>query len=90
MRVGNAACPSSSTRDTSVLSCCVDETGDQKKGPTTEYVTRQDIGKLGNIDQGLVPVHGHGVLEGITFPLRFEVFTPRPCLQATECYQTKP
>ena len=69
---------------------CVDETGDQQKGPTTEYVTRQDIGKLGKIDQGLVSVHGYGVLEGITFPLRFEVFTPRPCLQSTERYQAKP
>lgn len=69
---------------------CVDETGDKKKGHTTEYVARQYIGKLGKIDQGLVSVNCYGVLEGITFPLLFEVFKPRPCLRATDRYQTKP
>jgi DDE superfamily endonuclease len=31
-----------------------------------------------------------GLLEGITFPLMFEVFKPRPSLKATDGYQTKP
>jgi SRSO17 transposase len=69
---------------------CVDATGDKKKGHPTEYVARQDIGKLGKIDQGLVSVNCYGVREGITFPLLFEVFKPRPCLKATDRYQTKP
>jgi SRSO17 transposase len=68
----------------------VDETGDKKKGHTTEYVARQYIGKLGKIDHGLVSVNCYGVLEGLTFPLLCEVFNPRPCLRATDHYQTKP
>lgn len=35
----------------------MDETGDKKKGHTTDYVARQYIGKLGKIDQGLVSVN---------------------------------
>lgn len=69
---------------------CIDETGDKKKGKTTDYVARQYIGKLGKIDQGLVSVNAYGVLEGITFPLLFEVFKPRSSLQATDDYRTKP
>jgi SRSO17 transposase len=69
---------------------CIDETGDKKQGKTTDYVARQSSGKLGKIDQGLVSVNAYGVLEGITFPLLFEVFTPRSSLQATDDYRTKP
>jgi SRSO17 transposase len=53
-------------------------------------VARQYIGKLGKIDQGLVSVNAYGVLEGITFPLLFEVFKPRSCLKPTEVYRAKP
>jgi SRSO17 transposase len=53
-------------------------------------VARQSIGRLGEIDAGLVSVNAYGVLEGITFPLTFEVFKPRPSLKATDGYQTKP
>jgi SRSO17 transposase len=69
---------------------CIDETGDKKKGHTTDYVARQYLGRLGKIDAGLVSVNAYGVLEGITFPLMFEVFKPRPSLKATDGYQTKP
>jgi SRSO17 transposase len=69
---------------------CIDETGDKKKGHTTDYVARQYIGKLGKIDQGLVSVNAYGVLEGITFPLLFNVFKPRPRLGPTDQYATKP
>jgi SRSO17 transposase len=69
---------------------CMDETGDKKKGHTTDYVARQYIGKLGKIDQGLVSVNAYGVLEGITFPLLFNVFKPRPRLKPTDQYATKP
>jgi hypothetical protein len=53
-------------------------------------VARQSIGRLGNIDAGLVSVNASGVLEGITLPLIWEVFTPRPALNATDGYQTMP
>jgi SRSO17 transposase len=69
---------------------CIDETGDKKKGHTTEYVARQYIGRLGKIDAGLVSVNAYGVLEGITLPLLSEVFKPRPSLKVTDGYQTKP
>jgi SRSO17 transposase len=53
-------------------------------------VARQYIGRLGKIEAGLVSVNAYGVLEGITFPLMFEVFKPRPSLKVTDGYQTKP
>lgn len=31
---------------------CIDETGDKKKGTTTDYVDRQYIGNLGKIENG--------------------------------------
>jgi SRSO17 transposase len=47
---------------------CIDETGDKKKGKTTDYVARQYIGNLGKIENGLVSVNAYGVLDEITFP----------------------
>ena len=34
----------------------VDDTGDRKKGNTTDYVKRQYIGNLGKVDNGIVSV----------------------------------
>ena len=36
----------------------IDETGDKKKGNTTDYVKRQYIGNLGKIENGVVAVTG--------------------------------
>jgi DDE superfamily endonuclease len=72
------------------LILCIDETGDKKKGRTTDYVSRQYISNLGKIDNGIVSVTSYGVLGGITFPIVFEVFKPQARLKATDCYQTKP
>jgi len=69
---------------------CIDETGDKKKGKTTDYVARQYIGNLGKIDNGMVSVNAYGVVDNITFPLYFKVFKPRKRLKATDSYQTKP
>ena len=69
---------------------CIDETGDKKKGKTTDYVARQYIGNLGKIDNGLVSVHAYGVLGEITFPLVFEVFKPQKRLKPEDQYKTKP
>lgn len=73
-----------------VFKLCIDETGDRKKGRTTDYVARQYIGNLGKIDNGLVSVHAYGILDEITFPLTFRVFKPRQRLKAGEAYKTKP
>lgn len=72
------------------ISLIIDETGDRKKGESTDYVKRQYIGNLGKIENGIVAVTAYGVVENITFPLLFEVYKPRERLKAGERYQTKP
>ncbi len=72
------------------ITLCLDETGDRKKGSTTDYVARQYLGNVGKIDNGMVSVKAYGVLEQVTFPLLFKVFKPEKRLQATDVYQTKP
>jgi SRSO17 transposase len=69
---------------------CIDETGDKKKGKTTDYVARQYIGNLGKIENGIVSVNTYGVLDEITFPLAFEVFKPQKRLKKEDQYKTKP
>lgn len=72
------------------LVLCIDETGDRKKGKTTDYVARQYIGNLGKVDNGIVSVNAYGVVDGITVPLNFRVFKPRKRLQEGDHYQSKP
>jgi len=72
------------------MTLCIDETGDAKKGTTTDYVARQYIGKLGKTDNGIVSVNAYGVVDGITYPLLFKVFKPRSRLKAGDEYKTKP
>lgn len=69
---------------------CIDETGDRKKGSTTDYTARQYLGNVGKIDHGIVTVHAYGVLHGITFPLSFRTFKPKSRLQDGDEYKTKP
>ena len=47
----------------------MDETGDRKKGKTTDYVSRQYLGSIGKIERGIVTVNAYGIYEQITFPL---------------------
>lgn len=72
------------------LVLCMDETGDRKKGKTTDYVARQYIGNLGKIDNGLVSVNAYGLLGEITIPLVFEVFKPQKRLKEGDSYHSKP
>ena len=72
------------------ITLVVDETGDRKKGRTTDYVARQYIGNVGKVDNGLVSVNAYGVLDGVTFPLLFEVYKPKGRLKAGDEYRTKP
>jgi SRSO17 transposase len=60
----------------------LDETGD-KKGRTTDDVARQSLGKLHELDPGLVSVHADTALQGSTFLLLVEVFTPQPRVTPT-------
>lgn len=68
----------------------IDETGDKKKGKTTDYVKRQYIGNLGKVENGVVAVTAYGVFCGMTFPLLFEVYKPREKLKPGDRYLTKP
>lgn len=68
----------------------IDETGDHKKGETTDYVKRQYIGNLGKIEQGIVSVNAYGHYQGITFPLTFKVFKPKERLKPGDQYKSKP
>ena len=68
----------------------IDETGDKKKGSTTDYVKRQYIGNLGKIENGIVAVTAYGLFEGMTFPLMFEVYKPKQRLLESDVYHTKP
>lgn len=68
----------------------IDETGDRKKGTTTDYVKRQYIGNLGKIENGIVAVTAFGVLDHMTFPLMFSVFRPKACLRPDDTFRSKP
>ena len=68
----------------------IDETGDLKKGKTTDYVARQYIGNLGTVDRGIVSVSAYGVLDNVTFPLCFQIFKPESRLKSDDTYLSKP
>jgi SRSO17 transposase len=69
---------------------CIDETGDRKKGHTTDYVAHQYIGNLGKLANGIVSVNAYGMLDHITFPLLFKIYKPRTRLLPSDTYKTKP
>lgn len=71
------------------ITLVIDETGDRKKGRTTDYVDRQYIGNLGKIENGIVSVNAYGIFRQLTFPLLFKVFKPKHRLTAEDVYQTK-
>lgn len=68
----------------------IDETGDCKKGNSTDYVKRQYIGNVGKRENGIMSVTAYGLFKGMILPLCFEVFKPRERLKPGEVYQTKP
>jgi SRSO17 transposase len=76
----------------------IDDTGDCKKGNTTDYVKRQYIGNVGKKENGIVAVTAYALYEGMVFPLLFEVYKPRERLRPLprgaadelEAYQSKP
>jgi SRSO17 transposase len=72
------------------LKLLIDETGDLKKGKTTDYVKRQYIGNVGKVDNGIVAVTAYALFEGMILPLTFAVYKPQEWLKAEEVYQSKP
>ncbi len=69
---------------------CLDETGDRKKGHTTDYVAHQYIGNLHTLANGVVSVNAYGLLDTTTFPLLFRVFKPESRLKPGDVYKSKP
>ena len=68
---------------------CIDETGDVKKGASTDYVAKQYIGNLGKTANGMVSVNAYAVVDGLTYPLLFKVCKPRSRLKEGEKHKTK-
>lgn len=68
----------------------IDETGDRKKGRKTDYVSRQYIGNLGKIENGIVVVTAYGLIEGMTVILAFEIYKPKQRLKPGDVYRSKP
>lgn len=66
------------------ISLCIDETGDVKKGETTDYVAKQYIGNLGKTANGIVSVNAYAVVDGITYPLLFEIYKPKSRLKLND------
>jgi len=44
---------------------CIDETGDEKKGKATDYVSKQYIGNLGRTANGIVSVNAYALVDNI-------------------------
>jgi SRSO17 transposase len=78
-----------SGRSSSALTA-LDETGDRKKGKTTDYVAHQYIGNVHTLANGVVSVNAYGVLNTVTFPLTFRIFKPQRRLKPGDVYKSKP
>jgi SRSO17 transposase len=72
------------------ISLCIDETGDVKKGDTTDYAAKQYIGNLGKTAPGMVSVNAYVVVDDLTYPLLFRIYKPKSRLNANDVYQSKP
>lgn len=69
---------------------CIDETGDRKKGKTTDYVAHQYIGNVHGLANGIVSVNAYGLLGTTTFPLAFRFYKPKSRLKPGDVYKSKP
>ncbi|WP_218080023.1 IS701 family transposase [Anthocerotibacter panamensis] len=69
---------------------CIDETGDKKKGDTTDYVALQHVPNLNRNERSLVSLNSYALWDQLAFPLLFNVFKPRSRLKAADIYKTKP
>ena len=69
---------------------CLDETGDRKKGKTTDYAAHQYIGNVHTLANGVVSVNAYGVLDTVTFPLAFRIYKPQRRLKPGDVYKSKP
>jgi SRSO17 transposase len=68
----------------------IDETGDRKKGKKTDYVSRQYIGNLGKVENGIVAVTAYGLIEGMTVILTCEIYKPKNRLKEGDICRSQP
>jgi SRSO17 transposase len=68
----------------------IDETGDPKKGQTTDYVASQYLGSVQHVEPEIVSVNAYGVLDNVTFPLACALYKPKTCLKPGDVFRTKP
>ena len=68
-------------KERKIVLIIIDETGDPKNGKATDYVARHYLGRLGKIDNGIVAVVSYGLVDGLTFPLMFEIYQPKERLK---------
>lgn len=66
------------------ISLCIDETGDVKKGETTDYVAKQYIGNLGKTANSMVSINAYAVVDCITYPLLFKIYKPKSRLKVPD------
>ena len=76
-------------RDRSFIHC-IDETGDRKKGKTTDDAASQYIGNIHGLSNGVVSVKAYAALNTVTFPLAFRIYKPQRRLKPGDVYQSKP
>lgn len=53
-------------------------------------MSRQYIGNLGKIENGIVAVTAYGLIEGMTVILAFEIYKPKSRLKPGDVYRSKP
>ena len=71
----------------------IDETGDRKKGKASAFVSRQYLGSVGKIDNGVVSVSSHWADEQVHYPLNVRPYTAAERLAGGKhnpCFATKP
>jgi SRSO17 transposase len=71
----------------------IDDTGDRKKGNATDHVSRQYLGSVGRIDNGIVAVTTLWADEQHYYPLHVTRYTPAARLangKQDEAFHTKP
>ena len=68
----------------------IDEIGNRKKGKKTDYVSRQYIGNLGKVENGIVAVTADGLMEGMTVILTGDIYKPKNRLKERDIYRTQP
>ena len=53
-------------------------------------MSRQYIGNLGKIENGIVAVTAYGLIEGMTVILAFDIYKPKQRLKPGDVYRSKP